>query len=423
MKTVKYGMIALAAVAILVCAPLAAGNASGYIVFNGRTYTPTLIDEFDYLDFGKWSYCPEMERQDAGGEWRNACSTVEDGKLVITCAVAEDGTPISGGLRSRSAYEQTFGLYHMRFKMEYADGLWYAFWLYTDRMEEGSVGSGATDGAELDIVEIVPKPGELCMSVHWDGYGEELKSCCELTHVDKGFFDEYHELWYEWDQDGYRLYLDGTDEDCLLFDFPGSEEKYGDGTCAVPCDLVISAEFGTWGGDIDETQLPAHFYVDYVHAYTRVYGITYDYDGGALPEGAGNPAGYDAINGAELNAPVRTGSVFGGWYDNPGLNGKPMTCIPEGSTGDRTLYAKWLAPSLAGGRVTAPQGSVLILAEYDACGRLSALQCKTLDADALCAAPSSLGLTVPAEGEHRLLLVSKGSFAPLCKAYQSGQGH
>lgn len=27
-----------------------------------------------------------------------------------------------------------------------------------------------------------------------------------------------------------------------------------DGTCAVPCDLIISAEYGKWGGDIDKTQ-------------------------------------------------------------------------------------------------------------------------------------------------------------------------
>lgn len=72
-------------------------------------------------------------------------------------------------------------------------------------------GNGATDGAELDIIELVPNPNELCSSVHWDG----------------------------------------------------------DGTCAVPCDLIISAEYGKWGGDIDKTQLPAHFYVDHVRIYEK----------------------------------------------------------------------------------------------------------------------------------------------------------
>ena len=39
-------------------------------------------------------------------------------------------------------------------------------------------------------------------------------------------------------------------------------------TCAVPSYLIISAEFGTWGGEIDETQLPARFYVDYARVYS-----------------------------------------------------------------------------------------------------------------------------------------------------------
>ena len=44
-------------------------------------------------------------------------------------------------------------------------------------------------------------------------------------------------------------------------------DEYGDGTCAVPCDMIISAEFGSWGGDIDTAQLPAHFYIDHVRVY------------------------------------------------------------------------------------------------------------------------------------------------------------
>ena len=241
------------------------------VTFEGKQYKLAFSDDFETLDNSRWAYCPEMERQDAGGVWRNSCSKVEEGNFVIACSVAEDGTPISGGIRSTGAYEQTFGLYHIRFKMDKADGLWYAFWLLSDNMEEPIPGNGATDGAELDIIELVPFTTELCMSVHWDGYGPDLKSCCEITHVkDDSFYDSYHELWYVWDKNGYRLYLDGTDENSRIFDFPG--DKYGDGACMVPCDLIISAEFGTWGGDVDRSQLPAHFYVDYVQVYKELLG-------------------------------------------------------------------------------------------------------------------------------------------------------
>lgn len=238
---------------------------SDEVTFEGKKYSLTFADDFDSLDKSRWSYCPQQKRQDAGGEWRDSCSKVENGNYVITCSVTDNGTPISGGIQTRRKFEQTYGLYHMRFKMEKSSGLWYAFWLLTDKMSPFTVGDGAKDGAELDILEVVPASKEFCMTVHWDGYGRNHQKKGETIYISDDFFDKYHELWYVWDKDGYRLYLDGTDEDCLIFNFTGTD--YGEGACAVPCYLLISAEFGSWGGKIDKAQLPAHFYVDYVQVY------------------------------------------------------------------------------------------------------------------------------------------------------------
>ena len=66
-------------------------------------------------------------------------------------------------------------------------------------------------------------------------------------------------------KDGYKLYMDGTDEKHLIYDMPGKD--YGEGTCQVPCYLKITSEFGTWAGSIVPEQLPKHFYVDYVRVY------------------------------------------------------------------------------------------------------------------------------------------------------------
>ena len=235
------------------------------IVFGGKRYELVFSDDFDYFDGTKWAHCPEQERQDAGGVWRNSCAATENGNLVITCGIDWNGTPISAGIRSTGKYERAYGLYHIRFKAEKADGLWYAFWLLTDKVSDNTVGNGATDGAELDIFELVPYTGEFGMSVHWDGYGKDHKSRSEFGHVDDDFYGKYHDGWFLWDEYGYRFYLDGTDESHCLFDFPG--EEYGDGTCTVPCDMIISAEYGTWGGEIDSSKLPAHFYVDQVRVY------------------------------------------------------------------------------------------------------------------------------------------------------------
>ena len=69
------------------------------------------------------------------------------------------------------------------------------------------------------------------------------------------------------------------------------------------------------------------------------YNIAYELNGGV--NAASNPATYNDDADTPLAAPVRTGYSFGGWYDNEGLTGSPVTGIPAGSSGDKTFYAKW----------------------------------------------------------------------------------
>ena len=243
--------------------------------FNGKKYELTFSDEFnqDKIDSKNWNYCPQQQRQNVGGWWNNECSTFENGNYVITCKLSEAdtskypaGTPISGGIRSRGKFQQAYGLYNIRFKAEKAEGLWYAFWLMTDKMSDATAGNGAVDGAEIDIIEIVPHEKSYYTTIHWDGYGENHKGKHpEGKTISDSFYNKYHDLWFLWDKDGYKLYLDGTDQKHLIYNMPGKD--YGEGTCTVPCYLKISAEFGTWAGSIVPSQLPAHFYVDYVRVY------------------------------------------------------------------------------------------------------------------------------------------------------------
>lgn len=69
------------------------------------------------------------------------------------------------------------------------------------------------------------------------------------------------------------------------------------------------------------------------------YAISYVLNGGV--NAASNPATYNDDATTALAAPARTGYSFGGWYDNEGLNGTPVSSIPAGSSGDKTFYAKW----------------------------------------------------------------------------------
>ena len=264
-----FTLIALACIALFICCCSDDKiNDDSTFSFNGKKYVCTFSDEFESekLDTKNWAYCPEQQRQDAGGRWSDSCSTFEKGNYVITCTTKEDGTPISGGIRSYKRFEQTYGLYNIRFKVEKAEGLWYAFWLMTNKMSDATVGNGAVDGAEIDIIEIVPHDKAYYTTIHWDGYGANLKSKHPAgMKINDSFYGTYHDLWFLWDENGYKLYMDGTDNAHLIYNMPG--KQYGDGTCQVPCYLKITAEYGTWAGSIVPEQLPTHFYVDYVRVY------------------------------------------------------------------------------------------------------------------------------------------------------------
>ena len=72
------------------------------------------------------------------------------------------------------------------------------------------------------------------------------------------------------------------------------------------------------------------------------YTITYELDGGILPENVSNPASYTIETETfTLNNPTKNGSTFAGWTGT-GLSGATMSVeIAQGSTGARTYTATW----------------------------------------------------------------------------------
>ena len=237
------------------------------ITVDGRTYSLTFSDDFNgnSLDSSKWEKCPEWQRQDLGGYWDNDCSYVRDGNLVIECR-NNNGRLESGAIRSRGKFQQNKGVYKVRFMAEQSSAVWYAFWLMTDA--EANIGNGAVDGAEIDVFEIIGNdPWEaagrkryLNSAVHWDGYGANWQHNGSQHYVDAEFFGQWHEATFVWTDAGYKLYVDGN----LIWDANGA--NYG-GTCQTENYIKITAEFGEWGGPLNNALLPAHFYVDWVKVY------------------------------------------------------------------------------------------------------------------------------------------------------------
>jgi uncharacterized repeat protein (TIGR02543 family) len=79
----------------------------------------------------------------------------------------------------------------------------------------------------------------------------------------------------------------------------------------------------------------------YAQWTTITYTITYNLNGGT--NGA-NPASYTVESLViTLAAPTCTGYTFDGWYVDNGFTGSAVTAILEGSAGDKTFYARWMA--------------------------------------------------------------------------------
>lgn len=249
------------------------GGEAESISFAGKNYSRTFYDDFNgtQLDDKRWVRCPEWKRQDAGGWWRNECSFIENGSLVIEAKRDSEGTLVSGAVRTKGKFEQNCGLYKIRFKAEKASGLWYAFWLMTDKVSK--IGGGAKDCGEIDIFEILPNdPWQekghntyLNSAVHWDGYESSHKSHYSLYFIDDTFYESWHEVTFEWTEKYYKAYLDDSTEPFWDSTIDG-DEAWG-GIVRTSNYIKITAEFGKWGGEIDENALPARMYVDWIKVY------------------------------------------------------------------------------------------------------------------------------------------------------------
>ncbi|MBO4832110.1 MAG: Ig-like domain-containing protein, partial [Oscillospiraceae bacterium] len=72
------------------------------------------------------------------------------------------------------------------------------------------------------------------------------------------------------------------------------------------------------------------------------YTITYELDGGALPEGQSNPESYtNTSDPITLINPTKEGYAFAGWTGTGLDEATEIVTIPTGSTGDRSYTATW----------------------------------------------------------------------------------
>lgn len=211
-------------------------------------------DDFDgdELDETKWARAPEWARADVGNFWSDDMSFV-DGKGHYVCrADIVDGVPLSGAVRTYETFRSTYGYYEICCTLHQAQGMWGAFWM----MLGPDVGGG--DGVEVDIFESLANVGKIYFTLHYDGYGENHKSAGTGVHMPEIFDGSFHRFGLLWNEEGYKWYMDGVEV------FSANQS-----IVSKPGYMKISTECGSWGGKLDESQLPSDMLVDYVRVWQR----------------------------------------------------------------------------------------------------------------------------------------------------------
>ena len=228
------------------------------MTLGGKHYRLSFDDEFegDSLDLSKWRLCPEQRRQDAGGRWADSEVSVHDGNLWLRARIREDGTPVSGGIRTLGVWEQAYGYFECRMMFPKTTGFWGAFWMMCGQVFQED-GSGVS-GAEIDVIE----SGECARrgvnhAIHWDGYRAAHKSTSQFLPNRPDLYDGWHTYGFQWTKDMYIFYIDGKE----------TWRTAEPGICVHPGYMKVTTEFGTWAAPIVPEELPDFCRVDWVRAW------------------------------------------------------------------------------------------------------------------------------------------------------------
>jgi len=236
-------------------------------------------DEFNEsgeIDSEKWEQ-PEYNRRnnDNGpdGWWLKENAYLDgQGNLVIRANQInnrnQDNDPFdyaTGMVRSFNHFRQVFGKFEIRCQLPKQPGWWVAFWLMSPTV--ANVDDSGEDGTEIDIMEGFGWTDNINHALHWDGYGEDLKSDGKLVNI-PGIREGFHTFTLEWTRDEYIFFVDSTE----------TWRSSAGGVSKVPAYVKITGELSTlpglsgiwWANDPATGNFPDYFLVDYVRVYQRV---------------------------------------------------------------------------------------------------------------------------------------------------------
>ncbi len=168
----------------------------------------------------------------------------------------------SAKLVSRHKFSFQYGKIEVRMKLPKGVGTWPAFWLLGDNIKE----VGWPKCGEIDLMEYVGKdPDHIHFSLHSQNYNHGKGNNPYFKKEVKGISDDFHVFTLDWDQFGFKYYLDNQ---LLKTELKGDKKSVEDWPFDQKFYMIINLAIGgTWGGAIDDSIFPTEFLIDYVKVY------------------------------------------------------------------------------------------------------------------------------------------------------------
>lgn len=233
-------------------------------------------DEFDdpsnrLLNTANWSY------ETGGDGWGNnelqyylntgflgkdTVALVKNGFLNINAykVKLEGNNYISARVNTTKSW--LYGKFEARIKLPAGKGLWPAFWMMPKDFQAWPL-----DG-EIDIMEHVSKePTNVYTSIHTQAYNHKDKTEKTAVYQVADAESEFHIYSLEWTDKKIVGRVDGIS--FFVFENDGKGDK-NTWPFNKPFYLKLNmAVGGDWGGEIDDSKLPATYEIDWVRVYQK----------------------------------------------------------------------------------------------------------------------------------------------------------
>jgi len=236
-------------------------------------------DEFDVdgaPDSSLWSFdIGNGEGTDEGEGWGNnelqyytnraENAIVQNGVLIITAKKEsyEGASYTSAKILTKGKFDQTYGRFEARMWLPYGQGMWPAFWLLGNNIDDVKW----PNSGEIDIMENRgQEPTITNGSLHGPGYSAGLAITKAYDLQDDRLDTGFHVFGIEWGPEYINYYIDD-----VLYNQITPEDVTGEWVFDQPFYIIINlAVGGTFvGPPDDQTSFPQTMLVDYVRVYKK----------------------------------------------------------------------------------------------------------------------------------------------------------